>query len=467
MKDTISDFPGIIESEIKAFCERNSLHNNEFFFNEETDEESLSLSFDGFDVHFYIGDNLSYGLRLFEDTENLEGYCMLTRFKFQFSPFYYSPYDIHNVLDCTDFETLDFHTLHDDDDVKKAIAAVLSFIEKHSEEIGDISGSLLLQKQLKDNYEHDLSVVSKKITPEKLRESFRKYAEKHELNLYFHGRADLTVAFANSDKYKELDEYFRNKSKKNKLTIFEQRLYKHLDENGYKPVSESVKASVKKQVKTNNKNLLIEIPSYIISGILEILTLIVAEKLCAKSLPDELYHIIACSADSGFSFFVGLLSYKCILSAVAEALFTKKIHPSKRHAKENRIATAVLIAVCIIVASGTGAYNYFFNTQTVALHDTGIYVGTKAKNEIVSFDNDRLEFFLIEGYSYEDSYDDSPEEKELYIVIDKDYENYIISNDETPGELTHTLNLLKKNRVKVTSLKDYEEFQDTYIYPSE
>ncbi len=465
MKDTISDFAGIIENAIADFCERNNLTASSFVFDENTEEESLTLTLNGFDVHFYIGDNLSYGLRLFEDTENLEGYCILTRFKFQFSPFYYSPYDIHNVLDCTDFETLDFHTLHDDDDVKKAIAAVLSFIEKHSEEIGDISGSLLLQKQLKDNYEHDLSVVSKKITPEKLRENFRKYAEKHELNLYFHGRADLTVAFANSDKYKELDEYFRNKSKKNKLTVFEQRLYRHLDENGYKPVSESVKASVKKQVKTNNKNLLIEIPSYIISGILEILTLIVAENLCAKSLPDGLYHIIACSTDSGFSFFVGLLSYKCILTEIMESLFTKKTHASQKHAKSDKLATVILTVICFAVAIGTGAYNYFFNTQTVALHDTGIYVGTKVKNEILPFDSDKLEFFLIEGYSYKDSYDDSPEEKELYIVIDKDYENYIISNDETPGELTHTLKLLKKNRVKVTSLKDYEEFQDTYIYP--
>ncbi len=463
MKDTISDYVGIIENEVSLFAQRNGVEYKGFVFDEITNEESITISFRGFDVSIYVGDNLTYGYPLFEDTQDMIGYSVLARFKFFFSPYYFSPYDIHNVINSKDFETLDFHTLQDEKDISDATGAILGFIEKNIDKIANISGNLLLQKQLKDNYEHDMSVVSKKITADKLKENFRKYAEKHEVNLYFYGHGNLTYTFANSDKYSDLDKYFKNRSKKGKLTVFEQRLYTHLENNGYEPVSYKTKEYAKKQRENRKKNLRIEIPSYLIGGILAVITLIVLENLTSVALPNGLYRPLGIGESSQYSFFVLLISYRYIIAHIFEALFIKKVYSSERDKKAEKKATAILAIVCCIVIGLCVGYNYFFKICTVALHDSGIYVGTQVKNEILPFENDRVEFFLIEGYTDTENgtYYDGYEDKELYIVIDKDYENYIINSYEA---LEETVNLLKEKGVKMVCIKDYETFSDTYVY---
>lgn len=464
MKDIVSDYAGIIENEVKLFSQKNGAECKGFVFNEETNEESITVSFRGFDVSIFIGDNLTYGYPLFEDTENLIGYSILTRFKFLFSPYYFSPYDIHNVIDSKDFGTLDFHTLQDAEDVAEAMKKILGFIEKNLDKIADIPGNLLLQKSLKDNYEQDMAVVSKKITADKLKENFRRYTEKHEINLYFHGHGNPTYTFANSDKYKELDKYFKSKSKKGRLTVFEQRLYEHLENNGYEPVSDEAKESIKKQQKKSKKNLWLEIASYLAGGILSVLTLIAVEELTLMSFSDGLYSLLGIGESSQFSFIVLLVSYRYIIFHIAEALIIKKVYASEKDKKAEKTASAILAAICctaIILCTG---YNYFFKVCTVAVHDSGIYVGTQVKNEILPFENDRVEFFLIEGYTdpETDTYYDSYENKELYMVVDKDYEGYIINY---PEELEETVKLLKEKGVNIVSVKDYEAFSDTYVYP--
>ncbi len=466
MKDTVFDFTGIIENEVRLFSQRNGVEYKGFVFDEKTNEESITISFRGFDVSIYVGDNLTYGYPLFEDTQDMIGYSVLTRFKYFFSPYYFSPYDIHNVIDSKNFETLDFHTLQDEKDISEATDVILGFIEKNLDKIADISGNLILQKQLKDNYEHDMSVVSKKITAVKLKENFRKYTEKHEVNFYFYGHGNPTYTFANSDKYSELDKYFKNRSKKGRLTVFEQRLYAHLENNGYEPVSDKTKEYVKKQYKNRKKNLWIEIPSYIIGGILAIVTLIALEKLTSVALPDGLYRLLGIGESSQYSFFVLLISYRYITAHIFEALFTKKVYSSERDKKAEKKATAILVMVCCIVIGLCVGYNYFFKICTVALHDSGIYAGTQMKNEILPFENDRVEFFLIEGYTDPENgtYSNGYEDKELYIVIDKNYEGYIINSYE---ELDETVSLLKEKGVKIISVKDYEAFSDTHLYPED
>ncbi len=467
MKDTVSDFTGIIENEVKLFEQRNGAECKGFVFDEKTNEESITVSLRGFDVNIFVGDSLTYGYPLFEDTEDLIGYSILSRFKFSFSPYYFSPYDIHNVIESKDFETLDFHTLQDEDDVSEATGAILDFIEKNLEKINDIPGNLLLQKQLKDNYEQDMSVVSKKITADKLKENFRKNAEKHEINLYFYGHGNLTYTFANSGNYKELDKYFKRRSRKGKLTVFEQRLYAHLENNGYEPVSDKTKEYAKKQNKNSKKNLWLEIPSYIIGGILALATLIAVEKLTSVFLPDGLYRLLGIGESPQFSFFLLIICYRYIIVHIFEALFIKRVYASERDKKAEKRATAILAAVCCIVIVLCTGYNYFFKICTVALHDSGIYVGTQVKNEILPFKNDRVEFFLIEGYTdpENETYSDGYEDKELYIAVDKDYEGYIIGVYDAPEELSELINLLKEKGVKIVSVKDYETYSDTYVYP--
>ncbi|MBQ8026788.1 MAG: hypothetical protein IJ261_01575, partial [Clostridia bacterium] len=221
----------------------------------------------------------------------------------------------------------------------------------------------------------------------------------------------------------------------------------------------NTKGMAKKQADKNKKKLWIEIPSLILGGILAILTLVAVEKLNLSTFPDGLYHILGSDVRCELSFLVILISYKVIFSTIVEDLFTKKVYASKKHAKDDKLENIVVVALCAVIVIMSGVYNYFFNTYTVALHDNGIYIGTKVKNEILAFENDKVEFYLIEGYTDPDTniYSETSEDKELYIVIDKDYENYI------PGDFSD-VKLLKENGIETISVKDYTEFEDKYIY---
>ncbi len=463
MKDIVSDFTGIIEDKVNSFAQRYATECKGFIFNEKTNEESITFSLKGFDVSIFTGDNLTYGYPLFEDTENLTGYSILTRFKFFFSPYYFSPYDIHNVIESKDFGTLDFHTLQDAEDVAEATEKILGFIEKNIDKIAAISGNLILQKRLKNNYEHDLSAVSKKITPDRLKENFRKYTERHELNLYFLGYANPTYSFANSDKYKELDKYFKRKSKKGRLTVFEQRLYTYLEDNGYEPVSDEAKESIKKQQKKTRKTFLFEVASYLIGGFLSIITFIAVEKLTLMFFRDSSYRLLGIEECPKSSFFLILICYRYIIIYISELLFIKKEYSSQRDKKAEKKASAILLAVCCAAIIFCTGYNYLFEVCTVAVHESGIYVGTQTKNEIIPFVNDRVEFFLIEGYTdpETDVYHNGYEDKDLYIVVDKKPEDYIICFNE---ELEETVSFLKEKGIGIISVKDYESFSDAYVY---
>ena len=70
----------------------------------------------------------------------------------------------------------------------------------------------------------------------------------------------------------------------------------------------------------------------------------------------------------------------------------------------------------------------------------------------------KYEFILIEGYTVPESntYHNSSEDKELYIVVDNDYEN--------SQELSETLNLLKEKNIDIVSMKDFEDFENACLY---
>ena len=247
-----------------------------------TDEFHAQLQFKGFQVHFFYGDFMPYGYSFLERTDNadiIDEFCFLTRFKFTFSATYYSPYDIHNAIDCKDFRTLDFHLIRDKNDLEKSIDAVLSFISSNISAIENIANDLSQQRKLQENYEKDLSIVSKKITPFSFKDDFEKYTVKHEINLNTHNKCtEQFMNFAHTSKSAPLRKHLEKLSKKGKLLVFEQRFYEHLESKNYDCIALDVKEDValkrKSETKEKIANIFVMLGSAAISFVL--MTIILA-----------------------------------------------------------------------------------------------------------------------------------------------------------------------------------------------
>lgn len=469
MKELVCDYVGIIEKELRQFAIRNSLDFSGITADEK-DENTAFLNCGSFDVHFYMGEFLPYGYAFLEDSEQPDGYCFLTRFKFSFSKTYYSPYDVHNALELADFRTLDFHKISDEEDIKKAAAAVVSFIENNLSAIGDISNSLVLQKKLNDNYKKDMALVSKKITEEKLDEDFEKYTVKHEVNLNCHNQGtDTMIGFAASGKKKYIQTFLSKKSKKGKLLVFEKRLYEYLEKTGYAPLSAETKSEVKKANKQNRTKTVITVISFIIAGILTIAFYAFIDSVRESAFPEGIYRIIGSDGGSELTFILTVLGFEFLINTLIEKIFLKRTHSSATAKKADRTSNIVLSVIAAVVIAVCGLYNYYFQIFTVAVSDSGIYAGTQFKNETVPFDSERIDFFLIEGYyGYDEEgnevYLDSTEDKDIYIVVDGEYEKYIPDSAVTAEELSQLIELLREKGTELISIKDYTTFEDTYIY---
>lgn len=246
------------------------------------------------------------------------------------------------------------------------------------------------------------------------------------------------------------------------ITENEEKLFSQINgakNNGYEPVSHEDK---KKQKKAKKKFWL-EAVSFIAGGILAVVTFIAVEKLTITFFPDSSYRLLGIEKCPKSSFLLLLSSYRYTIIYIAEKLFIKKEYASERDRRAEKKTSAILLAVCCAVIILCTGYNYLFEICAVAVHDNGIYAGTQVKNEILPFGSDRVEFFLIEGYTDPETgiYYDGYEDKELYIVVDKRLEDYIISFSEDPEE---TVAFLKEKGFEIISVKDYEAFSHTYTY---
>ncbi len=472
----VLNYNALIEEKLSQFATGHSLTAPTIRKDEDAVEEfHAQLQFKGFDVHFFFGDFMPYGYSFLERTDGvdiIDEFCFLTRFKFPFSATYYSPYDIHNAINCKDFRTLDFHLIRDKKDLEKSLDVILSFISNNLVAIENIANDLTLQRKLQENYEKDLSVVSKKITPLSFKDDFEKYTVKHEVNLNTHNKCtEQFMTFAYTGKSAPLRKHLEKLSKKSKLLVFEQRFYEYLESKNYDCIALDVKEDVGKKRKSETRekitNILVMLGSAIIA--FGLMTIILA--LYEVNMEESVELIIGSYSKDEFVYAIILLASFFLLSPGIRNVFMKKTFSSEK-AKQNEKKTNIIIRlVAAVVIIACSAFAYYNCSSIIALDEGGIYIGSVSENEILPYDTDKVEFFVIEGSIVYD--DDGNEQyiegemRDVYIVIEGDYENNFSSSAEYGEQVENLISALKEKGIELVSVRDHDSFYDTYVYPEE
>ncbi|MCM1115796.1 MAG: hypothetical protein NC397_09905 [Clostridium sp.] len=428
-----------------------------------------------FEVHFYCTFNLSAGYPFMEIDEDSSEYCLLTRFKFGFSDTYFSPYDIHNLVGDNDFRTLDFHYLITEDVLNKALDNITNFITRHSFELSQISTNALYQEQLTSNYKMDMQIVSKKITDEKLKKNFGKYSKKHEFNLYFHNLEHQPKfnAFAAKGKSKELQRILSKYSAKGWLTIFEQRYMDYLMKTDFQKPDEDKTYFISSTRKSNKYTSIIVIISFLLAFAISIVIDLLIWNLVDETIVANNYTILSSSDSLQFMALIAV-PLAAMLSLLFRDLFFANTTGKAFIDATTKKGKAILLVICCIVLAGGVYLDFLENHNYIALNDKGVYYSDGLfDNEVIPYSSGRVEMFYIDGYSYYDSddnveYSDSSEDKDLYLVVDGDYENHTYSYDisgyeDSESKLDAAVAIYEKaTGKKVEHFKDEQSFAIAY-----
>lgn len=464
MNKHFEHFYNIANRKVREFASAHKTSANDF----ESDNHCISyktvVRLKGYEVHFIIGEGLSDGYRFLEGSEDSSELCLLTKFKFNFSDFYFSPYDIHNALELNDFRTLDFHKLLDDSMINNAFSAIFDFINQNNLNIERFGTDLTLQNKLVECYKFDMSIVSKRITDEKLNDDFKRYSEKHETNMYFYIMgADAMLGFISTGKRKPLEDYFIRKSRKNKLITYEKRFYDYLVLHDFS-LPQNAQINFTKKIKTDETHgTIIRTLSVIISLVFvfayDLITFKIAETTAFKD-----YNIIYSYDSSSFIWIFGAAAFAGIISIVVKRLFFKHTTAKSIVETNNKTANTVLIAICIVLSIAFCILQYYSNQNLIALGEKDIVINRSLSDrETLSYDSDNIDFCLIEGgYDENGNYTDDTQYKELLIILYDNYYGYICS-DVHDQELLKTVSELESHNVKIESYKNlaqYEEMHD-------
>lgn len=416
-----------------------------------------------YEVHFIIGEGLSCGYRFLEGSDISSELCLLTRFKFDFSDFYFSPYDIHNALELSDFCTLDFHKLLDDSMINNAFSAIFDFINQNNLSIERISTDLTLQNKLVESYRFDMSIVSKRITDKKLNDDFKKCSETHETNMYFYIMgADVMLDFVSKGKCKPLENYFLKYSRKNKLITYEKRFYDYLVLHDFS-IPQNAQTDFAYKIKTDEKHTaIINTVSIIIALVIAFAYDLVTYKITEKTTFNG-YNIVHSYDNSTIIWVIGVISFAGLIGVAVKKLFFKNSTAKNALETNNKTANTVLIAGCILLAIAFCTLQYFSNQNVIALGENDIIINRSINDrETVSYDSDDISFCLIEGgYDDNDNYTDDLEYKELLIILDGNYYGCIYS-DVYNEELIETVSELKSHNVKIDSHKNYTDYEEKH-----
>lgn len=463
MNSRFKHFYNISNKKVREFAELNRAIADDFKFSEDWECYKTVISFNDYEIHFLIGEGLSRGYRFLEGSNTESELCLLTRFKFNFSDIYFSPYDIHNSLELGDFRTLDFHKLLDDSMINNAFSAIFDFIAQTRVGIERLSSDFTLQNKLVENFRSDMSIVSKKITDEKLKDNFFKYFTKHEFNMYFYIEgADAMLGFISTGRQKPLENYFIKKSRKNKLITYEKRFYDYLVLNDFK-MPQGIQNDFANKIRTDEKHgTVTRTVSIIIALVLTFVYDLATYKIAEGTLFKD-YNIIYSYDSSSFIWIIGACGLAGLISVAVKKLFFRNSTAKCLTETNDKTVNAIFITLCIVAVAAYCPLQYFSNQNCIALGENDIIINQSLRERgTVSYGSDKIAFCLIEGgYDEDDNYTDDAEYKELLIVLDGDYYSFIFS-DLYDQELLNTVSELETHNITIESYKNLAQYEEMH-----
>lgn len=450
----------VFEKKIKQYSlENNSIKSVDYSFDEKKSEYNALLHFDDFVIQ------IVYSCSNWEQYSFMESQttsrCLLTTFKFPFSDYPFSAYDVHNALQDNKFETLEFHCLYDETALEAAIDAITAFITRNSVMLCEINSSPELQKALNDSYLHDLAVASKRITKTKLESDIEKYTNEHSVNLYFYRKDESVFTdFAVRGKRRALENFFVKKSAKGKFLKYEERFYNYLMESDFKINNEAFVENVKISSKKASRIEIADTIAIIFSLILALILNFSVAELAQNSISDEYIIIKSFAAEPSFTIFLAAFAGFIILThRLITYLLLRKGNLYKYDIPPSKTAMTVWICIALTIITASTTIIYFDNQRCIALGENDIYFSDELR-EVEKIPYDNVKFYVIDGW-YGDEYYDENCYKTVVTVINNDYKNcYESKNFYDDEEITFddVVKAIEKHSKIPEHYKDYDSF---------
>lgn len=448
----------IIDSKISDFALRNNAIKTDFQKYKKDDVDYCSVDFGVFKA-FFVAGSLSYGYSFFEGSDISLQNGVIVRLKFDFSPVYFSPYDIHNAVELKDFKILDFHYLPDEQILNEACDRLFSFINENRYHLEEIARSPMLQQTLLECFEKDLKQTSKRLYKKGIQSLTEKDLRSHEIDMYFHNTLSVDFSnFVNDKSPRALQKELEKQNKKDKLLVFEKRYYEYLKAHDFAQPESFTKQVGVNSTKTQNAAAKITTISGVICIIISHLFFYGISKAY------ELTHLkdYLCIQKAGIGFpFIPAVLIGIALSVVLDYYLEKKYFSKKNGTtffqKLNKKNIAILLVACVVIGAFGVIYELKFGVSYIALGENDIcYVDGISNTQSLPYKNDVVKLSIVDGY-IDDEDNTFYEEEDIIIVINDDYEDNSYSNlyDE---KLENAINMLEKNYPNVEHYKTYEDF---------
>ena len=414
-----------LDKSVQAYAINNGYSYSSVFLNDNGDY-AATVNYNKFSVNFNFDYSSSRGYSFMEGYEinknDLAGYGLLARFKFAFSDIVFSPYDIHNALELTDFCTLDFHEIESPEDIEKHLKFLVDFIQKNLVGINNIADNELLQKKLFDNYFNDVLIADKKADLKLYETEVEEAVLLHEICLHGHGYLQYEIDnYVRNNVTKGLWRDFYKYEKKGKLLTFEKRFLNYLFDNGCPEVDKSVS---ERRNRLNKKNTIISVInalSVLAAILLPHLFIFIFENILENTAYVD--RIFIASNPSNILTTLLLISLLLVVPYLLRFIpYVKENVPYLFIVKDKK-KIAILSKIGIILFCATSVLLFFNISDNVVTADiNGVYYGSKSLSN-----GEKLNFIKIQGYETYDDFDNEIYElsPDYYVVIDGDYENYI------------------------------------------
>lgn len=448
-KESLAD---IITDKINSFALLDSRVRNLIInCSEGKDALDIKIEFENFMVQIsysYLGK--TYGYR-FAENEEPAG-CLNTEFLFPFSSIAYSIYDVHNAVDDREFVNLEFHTLNSNESAADAADTVISFIQRHIDELNLCDDDV--KNALEDSFKNGIEIASRRYNYEDLKNNPKKL-EKHKANLYSLRYENPFYAFLAHGKVHQLQIWLAKKSAKGKLLTFEKRYYDYLMENGFKADNPKLSERLKKESKNQLRRSLLYYGFTLAAFIFSMLICLVCDFAAGELFYKDYLRVFDFNMFFSIRMILLTVSIEILLHPVMVKLVGEEavLPVDKIIVEKRKIACPISAAVAVILICA----EVLSCSKCIALGENNVYLCKSAgKAQYVQYSDIKL--FTADGWDDDDGF----EEDKMYIaVINDDYNNYYdISRDRK--DIDDIERLINKNLKVTKAYKSVQDFQEEY-----
>lgn len=417
----------------------------------------ITVDYPSFKAIFIFG-LVSYGYSFFEGSDVTSENGVIVRFKFDFSDIYFSPYDVHNALNLSKFEILDFHISENSMSLEANVDRLFRFISENMYQLEEIAKYPSEQSKLIECYMHDLQVTSKGIYKKGIEQKTKKRLRSHEIDMFYYNSLSYCLPQFLDGKPNKLKKELEKRSSKGKLLMFEERYYKYLEAHDYQMPDEASREKFQRLTKKESKSklayLFVLLASVVICVAISFLIRLVVEK---TSFAD---YMILLKGNSEM-FIIPIFAVLGFLSLTIDKIHLRKYDCSLLCPRmKNKTLTVIqLICFAIMLVCFFIRINEAYNT--VAMNETQVVISKDIfTQEVYDINNDRIKFIEIDGY-YADS-DYYVDDRDFIIVVDNDYENYSFT-DLSEKNLERALSIIDENNAFALKYKSIEDFREKHL----